>query len=61
MKDRSKKPPKEPHGLTEAALDEALIETFPASDPPSTSPTTVGRVETPHGPGRAGGKKPPRR
>jgi hypothetical protein len=45
MKDDAKKPPQEPRGLSEAQLDEVLEETFPASDPPATSPTSVSRPD----------------
>jgi hypothetical protein len=58
-KDRAKKPLPESHGLTEAQLDEALEETFPASDPSSQSPTSVGRADpAPAKPGRKSGKRP---
>lgn len=34
----NKHTPEEEHRIREAALDETLAETFPASDPPSTLP-----------------------
>ncbi|MGD0640631.1 MAG: hypothetical protein ABSC22_07780 [Roseiarcus sp.] len=49
-----------PPGWLDAQLDEALDETFPASDPPATSPMTVGRHESPSPkPERKSGKPPP--
>jgi hypothetical protein len=58
-KDRAKKPSPEPHGLTEAQLDEAIEETFPASDPSAQSPTSVGRPDPePASPRRKSGKRP---
>jgi hypothetical protein len=47
MKDHSKKPEKEPRAAAEARLDEALEETFPASDPSSASPMSVGQPKRP--------------
>ncbi len=44
MKDHAKKPSPERRGLSEAQLDEAIEETFPASDPLSISPMTIGRA-----------------
>lgn len=43
VKEPKKKPSKESRGLTEAQLDEALEESFPASDPLSTTPTSIGK------------------
>jgi hypothetical protein len=47
MKDHAKKPSRERRGLSEAQLDEAIEETFPASDPLSISPMTIGRANPP--------------
>jgi hypothetical protein len=47
MKDRAKRPPKESKQPSEAQLDEEIEETFPASDPPATSPTSAGGPRRP--------------
>jgi hypothetical protein len=47
MKDHPKKPPRNSRALTEAQLDEEIEETFPASDPPATSPTSAGGPRRP--------------
>jgi hypothetical protein len=56
MKDPAKKRSKDSHTGSDARLDEALEETFPASDPPSTSPTSVGRPT--HSPPPKAARKP---
>ena len=43
MKDPAKKRPHEPRSAEDQRLDEAIEELFPASDPPSTTPTSPGR------------------
>jgi hypothetical protein len=58
MKERRKSLPRESYTKAEEKLDEAIEESFPASDPPGFTPTAAG------GPARAkrpAPGKPPRR
>ncbi len=59
MKEPKTKPSKRAPGLSEAQLDETLEETFPASDPPSFTPTSVGRPQPPRGVNVKGSAGPP--
>jgi hypothetical protein len=61
MKDHAKKPPRARRAAVEEKLDEEIEESFPASDPPAITPTTVGgphrlqaKVAAKRKPGRRG-------
>ena len=58
MKEPRKSPPRESHAKAEEKLDEAIEESFPASDPPVFTPTSVRGPDRAERPTPA---KPPRR
>ncbi len=63
MKDHAKKPPRESRAKAEEKLDEAIEESFPASDPLASNPSFIGGPER-SPPSRAARKprpKPPGR
>ncbi len=45
MTDDAKKPPRRTRAMSEEMLDEAIEESFPASDPLSTNPSFIGGPE----------------
>ena len=55
MKDQ-KKPPHAPRTTAEDKLDEEIEESFPASDPPANTPTSVGGPDRPQAKRPAKGK-----